>query len=173
VRVRALCSEHSAQFAGLGPLWEGCLSQDLPELPTRPADWPIGDTLAWLVDFLEDGRPVFRVYYQDSATHPTRGYLHPELLAERSVDLALLCAGAFNQVSDNPGGILRNTQARYVLFGHWDDFFRPQHRPFRSLPGHDFTDLAGRMAAVPGVPPFAGRFWFPAPGASFVFAVSP
>jgi len=173
VRVRALCSEHSAQFAGLGPLWKGCLREDRPELPSRAEDWPIGDTLAWLVDFLQDGKPVFRVYYQDSATSPTRGYVHPELLEERAVDLALLCAGAFDQVSDNPAGILRNTRPRYVLFGHWDDFFRPQSQPFHALPGHDFTPLANRMTTAPGVPLLAGRFWFPAPGASFVFAAHP
>lgn len=173
VRVRALCSEHSSQFAGLGALWQGCLREDRPALPNRAEDWPAGDTLAWLVDFLEDGKPVFRIYYQDSATSPTRGYVHPELLAERTVDLALLCAGAFNQVSDNPGGILRNAQPRYVLFGHWDDFFRPQSEPFHVLPGHDFTSLADRMRASPGLPSLAGRFWFPAPGASFVFAADP
>jgi hypothetical protein len=173
VRVRALCSEHSAQFVGLGPLWEGCLQQDRPELPSRARDWQLGDTLAWLVDFLQDGKPVFRVYYQDSATIPTRGYVHPELVAERSVDLALLCAGAFNQVTDNPAGILRNTQARYVLFGHWDDFFRPQSQPFHALPGYDFGPLVDRMSGAPGVPSYAGRFWVPAPGASFVCAARP
>lgn len=171
LRVRALCSEHSAQFAGVGPLWQGCLREDRRELPQRPSEWMLGDTLAWLVDFLEDGRPVFRVYFQDSATSPTRGFLHPGLVAERGVDLALLCAGAFNQVEDNPAGILRNTQARYVLFGHWDDFFRPQSGPFHALRGHDFGSLADRMRGTPGASSYAGRFWFPAPGASFVFAV--
>ncbi len=30
IRVRALCSEHSPQFVGVGPLWRGCLREDRP-----------------------------------------------------------------------------------------------------------------------------------------------
>ena len=173
IRVRALCSEHSSQFMGVGPLWRGCLREDRPSLPERAGEWVLGDTLAWLVDFVQDGDPAFRVYFQDSATDPTRGYVHPDLLREKGVDLAILCAGAFEGVRDNPEGILRNTRPRYVLLGHWDDFFRPQSEPLQALPAQDFALLSRQVSSALGAQPHEGRFWFPAPGASFRFDVTP
>lgn len=173
IRVRALCSEHSPQFAGVGPLWRGCAAEDRRELPARAAEWLLGDTLAWLVDFVEGGRPVFRVYYQDSGARAPRGFVHEELLREKAVDLAILCAGAFAEVAGNPEGILRNTRPRFVLLGHWDDFLRPQSQPLRALPAQDLVQLSRRVATELGTAPLGGRHWFPAPGASFRFEVSP
>jgi hypothetical protein len=172
IRVRALCSEHSPQFAGIGPLWRGCLHEDRSTLPETAEEWVLGDTLAWLLDFLQDGRPVFRVYFQDSPTDPTLGYVHPALLREKDVDVAILCAGAFAEVRNNPEGILTNTRPRYVLLGHWDDFLRSAREPLRSLPAHDFARLSAQVSSTLGTTIDEGRFWFPAPGASFHFAVT-
>lgn len=173
VRVRALCAEHSPQFIGIGPLWSGCLGADRPTLPARADEWVLGDTLAWLVDFLQDGEPAFRVYFQDSPSNPTRGYVHPDLLREKGVDLAILCAGAFQEVRNNPEGILDNTRPRYVLLGHWDDFFQSPREPLQALPAHDFVRLSGQVASALGATADEGRFWFPAPGATFHFEVTP
>jgi hypothetical protein len=173
VSVRALCSEHSPQFARLPTLWPGCRHQDDPALPSTAAGWVLGDTLAYLIDFVEDGRPVFRVYYQDSPTNRTLGYVHEGLSRKKPVDLDLLCAGAFDQVDDNPGGILRNTDPRYVLFGHWDDFFQVQSMGVRSLPATDVARLARRTQAALSAKPGEDRWWIPAPGAVFVFPVQP
>ncbi len=173
VRVRALCAAHSPQFIGIGPLWSGCLHEDRPTLPVRADEWVLGDTLAWLVDFLEDGEPVFRVYFQDSPSNPTRGYVHPDLLRQKGVDVAILCAGAFHEVRDNPQGILGNTRPRHVLLGHWDDFFQSPREPLRALPAHDFSRLSRDVASALGATADEGRFWFPAPGATFHFELTP
>ena len=173
IRTRALCGEHSPQFAGVGPLWKGCLSSDRPTLPRTAEEWVMGDTLAWIVDFLQDGAPAFRVYYQDSPSDPTRGYVHPDLLSEKGVDLAILCAGSFMESERNPEGILENTRPRFVLLGHWDDFLQPVTEPLRALPGHDFEELSSAVWAVLGAGPHEGRYWLPAPGATFHFEVAP
>jgi hypothetical protein len=131
----------------------------------------MGDTLAFLVDFLEGGRPIFRVYFQDSPTNGTRGYVHPDVLAERGVDLAILGAGAFNQVADHPDGILRNLRPRHILLGHWDDFFAPVSAGVRSLPFHPFDDLVRRLERATGASPASGRYHFPAPGSLFVYPI--
>ena len=167
VRLRALCSRHSPQFAGIR-LWNGCADRDGP-LPARPAEWMLGDTFAYLIDFLEDGRPVYRVYYQDSSTDPTNGYVHAELLAEKPVDLAILCAGAFGQSRRNPSGILENLEPRHILMGHWEDFFTGQDRALRPLRGHDYRALVAALEAATGAKPWEGRYWFPAPGQAFAF----
>ncbi len=173
VRVRALCSKHSPQFARWPPLWKGCLREDASTLPSTAAGWVLGDTLAYLIDFLDGGRPVFRIYYQDSPTNPTLGFVHESLPRAKPVDLDILCAGAFDQVDDNPGGVLRNTDPRYVLFGHWDDFFQVQSLGVMSLPATDLGQLARRAQGTLSAKPGGGRWWVPAPGAVMVFPVQP
>jgi hypothetical protein len=165
VRIRALCSRHSPQFLRLPPTWQGC-NAPAEGPPRKPSQWPIGDTLAYLIDFMEGGRPVFRVYFQDSPTNRGYGHVAKELIDEKPVDLALLNAGSFNQVDDFPESIIANTRPRYVLFGHWEDFMRTQEKPLRPLWMYNFKQLARRAVAV-GKP-----FWFPTPGQIFVFRVT-
>ena len=173
-RIRALCSRHSPQFARLPVSSQGC-ERTVPARPPHTADsWKLGDTLAYLIDFLdEDGAVAFRVYYQDSPTAPRFGYLPDALARERRVDVALLCAGGFNQVDDNPRGILANAKPRHVLLGHWENFFEPLSGELHTLVAFDLNELRRRMeqarAAVPAGAAWDGEFWFPTPGQLFVF----
>ena len=50
VRIRALCSRHAAPRA-----WTGCLTS-VPAEPTRVGNWKLGDTYAYLIDFLDTTR---------------------------------------------------------------------------------------------------------------------
>ena len=169
VRIRALCSRHAAPRA-----WKGCLTS-VPAQPKRVKNWKLGDTYAYLIDFLDEaGNPVFRIYYQDTATPPTYGYVHEDLVRDKPVDVALLCAAGFNYVKDNPAGIMNSTRPRYVIYGHWESFFRPQtSRPLETLPYFDYSDLVARTEALakpppPGIP-WPGTFWIAAPGNLWVF----
>jgi hypothetical protein len=173
VRIRALCSRHAAPRA-----WTGCLTHVPPE-PTRVKDWKLGDTYAYLIDFLDrtTGKPVFRVYYQDTATPPTYGYVAEALVQEKSVDVALLCGAGFSVVKDNPKGIMKSTRPRYVVFGHWESFFRPQTKPLETLAYFNYSDLVSRMKRLAQPEPtgisWPGQFWVAAPGNLFVFEPAP
>ncbi|MGH9319242.1 MAG: hypothetical protein ACRD3V_05050, partial [Vicinamibacteria bacterium] len=98
-------------------------------------DYQEGETLAYLIDFLDENgtKPLFRVYYQDAPTEPTIGEVAPELLEERGVDLAILCVGTFFNVPD-PAHIVRNTRPRHILLGHWENFFEPQRDNPKAIP---------------------------------------
>jgi len=173
VRLFPLCSDHSSQFAGLDPLWSGCQTTDRTSLPQHAAEWKMGDTLSYLIDFLEDGKPVFRVYYQDSPAKAPYGFAPKELLRDKAVDLAILCGGAFDQVQDNPGGILENLgHPRHILLGHWDDFFTKPSDKVVPLRGQDFDDLVRALERATGARPWEGRYHLPAPGTSFVYPVA-
>jgi hypothetical protein len=177
LRIRALCSRHSPQFARLPVSSQGCYDAPLGHEPRTSNDWRLGDTFAYLVDFLDPGGVVaFRVYYQDSPTSPTDGYVPEEILGQRRVDVAILCAGAFDQEEDNPRGIIENTKARYVLFGHWDNFFLPPTRKLQTLFSIKLDELTRRVEAVRpsiGVPAAEQRYWFGTPGTLYVFAREP
>lgn len=172
LRLRALGSQHSPQFARLPVTSTGCYDGPLARPPRTADEWRLGDTFAYLVDFLDAGGGVaFRVYYQDSPTEPGFGYV-PEALdtPPRRVDLALLCGGAFDQVRENPSGIVSNTDPRFVLFGHWDNFFRAPSKPLETLFSTPLGSLRDRMNALrSGSPGWKGEYWFATAGTLFVF----
>ena len=177
-RLRALCSTHPAQFLGIVHFGEGCVDEAWSSPPTRAEDWREGATLAWLVDFLDDeGRIAHRVYYQDAPTNAPEGLIHPSLLEERRVDLAVLNVGSWEVVADHPGQTLANVDPRYLLGVHWEDFFQPQDAGIQPIPfqqdpaGFDArVVLEGEEAPVrvDGVE-VEGRYWRPEPGARFRF----
>ena len=136
VRVRALCSSHPAQVFGVIHFGEGCVDGEPTEPPPSAGDWKEGQTLAYLIDFLDpdSGAPIFRVYAQDAPTDAPIGHPVPELLDEKRVDLALLNVGSWESVTDHPGAIISAMQPRYVIGGHWEDFFRPQDQPLMEIP---------------------------------------
>jgi hypothetical protein len=139
VRLLPICAEHPDQ---VGPVHfgAGSVGDDQCSLPARAGDWLEGATLSYLVDFLDPatGAPVYRVYYQDAPTTPPTGIAPPEVLAEKRVDLALLCVGNYDRVDNAPTSALAALRPRYALGGHWEDFFRPASDPVQPLA---FTDL--------------------------------
>ena len=101
------------------------------------------------------------------------------VLAEKRVDVALLCVGNTDQVKDHPAAILANLDARYVIGGHWEDFFRKPDEPVAPIAFHDpaaFDTRAGaslskaleKPALVQGSKD-ATRHWVPQPGTRFRF----
>jgi len=167
VRAMALPSSHAPHVLGvLKVVSSARLDRDLEplELPAVPAAWPEGDTVAFLIDFLEDdGRTVaFRIYYQDAAAHPGKGEIPPLPAAEQApVDVAILCVAGFDQVKDNPRRILGNVKPQQVVGGHWEDFFsRSPDLPWRVARGTDlskFVREVHRAAPVPVYVPEPGR----------------
>jgi L-ascorbate metabolism protein UlaG (beta-lactamase superfamily) len=138
VRVQAFCSRHPPQVLHAIRFWPGCQGRDLPRPPSRADDYPEGETLAFLVDFMENGRPVFRVYYQDAPVSRPVGWVRQDLIAERPVDLALLCTGNFDAVRRPEEVVTANLGARQVVLHHWEDFFDPStQRRLAPIPGCD------------------------------------
>jgi len=153
VRIMAFCSSHPAQ---IGPyhFGAGSIDQDQCTLPVAASGWLEGQTLALVIDFLDDHRePVFRVFYQDAPTNPPIGHVTPPVLAGKAVDLALLCVGSADAVEDHPTNILANITPRFALSGHWEDFFQPLDSAPQPIPLLDVATYVQRAeAALPGSP---------------------
>ncbi len=125
VRVLAVCSDHPPQ---IGPVHYGVGDVDEEECtpPTNMNDWKEGRTVAYLVDFLDTktDAPVYRVFYQDAPADSPIGHVPPAFLADKRVDLALMCVGTYDHVDDaSPAQALQALTPRYALGGHWEDFF--------------------------------------------------
>ena len=181
IRLRALCSMHPAQFLGIIHFGEGCTDGPATEPPAVADAWKEGATLAYLIDFLdESGAPTFRVYYQDAPTDGPYGHAHPDLLADKRVDVAVLNVGSYDAVADHPGAILANLDPRYVLGVHWESFFDGQDEPIVPIPFHAApagfdvrVEIALPVDDEPPVlrdgDPSEGRYWRPWPGTRFEF----
>jgi len=164
VRVMALRSRHAPHFDGY-TLYSG--TQDTPRAtaPEWATEWLDGQTYAYLIDFMEAPDSVaFRVYYQDAVAPPPAGFAPEPLVAERRVDVAIVVPATFDQVDWHPEALIENLDPRWVLLGHWEDFFAPVDAPTRSLRLADLGHFEARLDRV-----FAGEFWRPDLGTELRF----
>ena len=135
-RVLAIASDHAPNVSMFGISWtiaRGTEKRDLTKLPKYADEWKLGETLSFLIDVLDHGRPRLRIYYQSAASTPPLGFPSIEKLKERKVDVALLAAAASQNVPrrDAPGRLLEHLRPSYVIVGHWESFFRRQILPIR------------------------------------------
>ena len=153
IRLQAFCSMHPAQVGGVYHFGAGSIDTDQCALPDAASGWLEGQTLAYVIDFVDDaGRPVYRVFYQDAPTNAPIGQVPDEILAEKPVDVALLCVGSYDAVTDQPEDILANLQPRFALSGHWEDFFQGVGST-ATIPLLDIGTYVQRAeAAMPGPP---------------------
>jgi hypothetical protein len=146
----------------------GSLDVDLDSLPHTAAEWKLGEPYAFLIDVLSDSTraPVFRIYFQDAPSEPPLGFPPSEILTERVVDLAVLCAATSSNVSNTPDSLLAVLKPREVMVTHWEDFFRSQMLPIQLSPGTDLGEF--RESLRKSLPQSAG--WvMPLPQTTFRF----
>lgn len=168
VRFMALPSEHAPHLLGFRGLRR---KEDRPRrtLPPTAWTWAEGQTLAYVIEFLDPAqRPIFRVHFQDAGSTPPLGFPPAGGEPDRRLDLAILCAGNYDQVFDYPDGFLHATRPRHVVVGHWENFFRPQSASVRLVPFLSAVRLVRRIDAA--LPEDADRTT-PKPGAVLRFCV--
>lgn len=156
VRVMALRSRHAPHFEGY-TLYRG--TQDTPRTtePGLATEWLDGETYAYLIDYMAAPDSVaFRIYFQDAVAAAPAGLAPESLLAERRVDLAVLVPATFDQVDWHPEALIESLDPRWVVLGHWEDFFTPVDEPTRSIRLTDIGHFEARLERV-----FAGRWWRP------------
>ncbi|HEU0052111.1 MAG TPA: MBL fold metallo-hydrolase [Longimicrobium sp.] len=172
-RFMALRSDHAPHLLRHFHLLPRAIDRPRTTLPRSARDYAEGQTLAYLIDFLDErGKVVFRIHFQDAAATPRRGFPPPLSPGDDApVDVALLCGAAFAEVSGYPDGILRELRPRMAVVGHWEDFvFRPRADPAVPVPLTDQGLLRHRMDRALGG---AARRWTPAPGETRWFCVCP
>jgi hypothetical protein len=78
------------------------------------------------------------------------------------VDLAILCVGNFFDV-DVPTHVVTNTNPRYVILGHWENFLQAQDEKLKGLP------LAGKAVKTVREAVPESEVYLPAPQTVFQF----
>jgi hypothetical protein len=167
LRVLPLRSLHAPHFDGV-TLYQGTADEPFVEEPRWASEWLDGQTHAFLIDFLDpDGSVAFRIYYQDAVVQAPLGFAPESLMRERPVDVAVFVPATFDQVEWHPEAFVENLRPRWVLLGHWEDFFRSPSKPTRSILLTDIQHFRNRLERV-----FSGPSWLPEIGTQFRFPVS-
>ena len=167
-RVMALRSQHAPHFDGY-TLYRGTRDTPMTEEPSWATEWVAGETFAYLIDFMSVQDPdsvAFRIYYQDAVAAPPIGFAPDVLISERPVDVAILVPATFDQVDWHPEAFVQNLQPRWVVLGHWEDFFVPIDEPTKSIFLPDVRHFERRLERV-----FDGEWWRPEKGTEFRFPV--
>ncbi|HSW29230.1 MAG TPA: hypothetical protein VLH75_07010 [Longimicrobiales bacterium] len=166
VRVMPLRSHHGPHFDRI-TLFQGTADHPRHQAPALASDWVDGPTYAFLVDFLDAaGGVAFRLYYQDAVAAPPFGFAPQALMDERPVDAAILVPATFDQVEWHPEALVANLRPRWILLGHWEDFFVPPSAPARPVMLTDLGHFRERLGRV-----YAGESWLPVRGTEFRFPV--
>ena len=116
-------------------------------LPERVWDWKVGPTYAYLIDVVDPtGQTIFRLYYQDTAASAPGG-LPPQVVDPvRRVDVAILCvASARNARPESPDALVDSIRPRYVIAGHWENFFKPPSSTPDRILSANFREWAKSM----------------------------
>ena len=167
VRILPIASGHPNNSAFVH-LWQDRLTTDRTEAPTRAVHFQEGETLAWLVDFLDGDTIAHRVYIQTSSRGWPDGFFPAELLNEREVDVALLAMDCANIEASGRDSIIDFLQPETVIFCHWERFFRPKSRTPREIVKVNLPKLHRWFEADPRAawrfPGWDTHYTFPDPG---------
>jgi L-ascorbate metabolism protein UlaG (beta-lactamase superfamily) len=173
-RVMALKADHAPTTRtfpwGKYMFAAGTVDRNLDQLPRTALDWKLGEPLSFLIDVLakSDTAPVFRIYFQDAPNTAPLGF-PPRSLGGRAFDLAVLCvATARNVDPPSPDSLLKVLRPKYVIAGHWEDFFRPQTSPIALNPA---SNVDAFMNSLVRNLPVTTKWAMPLPRTTLRFAV--
>lgn len=139
---------------------------DTDSTKTHVTKWKSDCTFAYLIDFMVNGRPDFRIYLLSSASSPPDGFISEETLAEHKVNLAILGVASSGNVENYPQGILQHLNPEKLIIAHWEDLFKPyQHDPPRLIRATNFKKLIPQINQVyPWKVADEQQFYMPVPG---------
>ena len=130
IRIMGIESSHSPHIAG-AKFYSGYLEKPMTKQPSMAADWVEGETTAYLIDFMEEGKTIYRIYYQDAASNFPYGMI--KIDDGKEIDTAVLCVGGYSEAENYPDYIVKELKPKNVMMIHWEDFFLPYDSNFMEI----------------------------------------
>jgi L-ascorbate metabolism protein UlaG (beta-lactamase superfamily) len=128
VRVTALPSDHAPHLFG-HTFMAGDVVSPMAQIPSRVGHYLEGQTLVFLVDFLDETSDVvWRVFINGAANSPAGAEAlrrNQSLLNEHRINVAILCVPGWDKVDDYPDSLLRLLRPENIVLSHYDDFGSP------------------------------------------------
>jgi Beta-lactamase superfamily domain len=150
-RVMPLASSHARNwwYFTLAP---GKARSDYEHLPRSAWGWRMGEAYSYIIDVLAaDSTPRFRLFYQDAASQPEHVLLPPlDARDRRDVDVAIICIGNYGKVRSYPELLIAAQHPRWVILGHWENFFKGPYDSVAVVPRTNTDRLAKHLVAAQG-----------------------
>lgn len=137
VRLLPVVSEHAPHYKifGHGHSMAATGIETRDTTHTKACHYATGQTLAYLVDFLNPDSTVnFRLYHSSAGSSAPMGFVRQAELDAHRVDLAIFCAASFNQACRYPENMIEHLKPRHILFAHWEDFIFASHSSIKKHP---------------------------------------
>lgn len=129
IRVLPLRSSHAPHVFGMqfmkGESNTNTFEQyDTTNFKSNAMQWKGGKEYAFLVDIIENNKPVFRILMQGPSIKPCVDILPDVVLKEKEVDLAVLIIASNQYVKEYPSYQLARLKPKKVIITHWENFFK-------------------------------------------------
>ncbi|MCE9540513.1 MAG: MBL fold metallo-hydrolase [Bacteroidetes bacterium] len=125
IRILPVLTEHAPNLKILG-ININFVPKNHEQENTRHKYWreyAMGQTLCYLIDFLnDDGSINFRTYINSAASNFPYGFPAQVILNQHPVDVTLLCVASFNNVKNYPEDIVKYLKPKHIIACHWEDF---------------------------------------------------
>ncbi len=132
MRTMAFESIHPPQIAGINFLKKR-YTEDLMAEPTLVSDWQEGQTLAFMVDWLEDSVVAYRMFFVSAMARSPFGLFPKELLSEHGIDDLFISASGSMDFSSYPGPLVELCKPGRIFLIHWEQFMRKKDDPFKAI----------------------------------------
>lgn len=154
IRVTALASDHAPHLFG-HTFMAGDVVSPMTSIPSRVGQYLEGQTLVFLVDFLDDQESVLWRIFINGAANSAAGAealrKYQSLLNEHRVNIAILCVPGWDKVDDYPDTLLRLLRPENIVLSHYDDFGSPYisgedpNNGMRALPFANYDGFVERL----------------------------
>ncbi len=122
-RVMCFKSLHPPHILGI-TLYSGSQKKPRKTLPDYFSKWKMGHPLTFLIDFLENGKPVFRIFSQSSSAKGNMGLPPAAVLLEKSVDVCFSAAALPKHKTEYLDTTLQRIRPNVFVLTHWENFFK-------------------------------------------------
>jgi hypothetical protein len=150
IRFAAVPSQHVGHFTLGGPRKLPFIGGKVNKTPEKPAYFGLkykeGQNYNFIIDLLDtQGRCVFRLFSNaGAACNAGVGYPPKEMLADKGVDLLLVCGANYDVADSFPLPLIDHVQPNAVWVAHWENFFTSQKKVRRKtsiVPGTNVVQL--------------------------------
>lgn len=123
IRILPILTEHAPHYYGNILFFGGTANLESNHILKSGSAWKEGQTMAYLIDFLDaEGNKTLRIYIQSAGANPPLGLPPTEI---DNVDIVILCAASFQYVKMHPESLIQRLKPRLVIVSHWENFFKP------------------------------------------------
>lgn len=132
IRTMAFRSGHPDKVAGINSSNRRYTSNVVSE-PEMMSDWQEGQTLSFIVDFLEADTIGYRMFFMGAMSEGSLGLFPKYLLKEKAVDDVFIACTDEIPYATYPGPVIDLTKPKRVFIIQWEKFMRSKEADFKPI----------------------------------------